>query len=272
MDASPYAKLKDVRVKTGQFFDLMFEKQSMKWQMAEKIALSDRSLPLQIRVNVRARRLTLRLDPAGCSVRVSVPPGTSEQQISEFLMRSRCWLEQHVARLPPPLGNVAMLREGVKIPYLGTPHLLVHGRGRGVTHLAQDATGQGQIILYGEVVHWPRHLRDFLQKRAAQTISPLVVQFAREVGRKPKSIRYKDTKSRWGSCTACGNLSFSWRIIMAPMMVVRYLVAHEVAHLVEMNHGAQFWVLCEKLCPETKRCRSWLKRNGPALHAIAFEP
>ncbi|TIO80025.1 MAG: M48 family metallopeptidase, partial [Mesorhizobium sp.] len=74
-----------------------------------------------------------------------------------------------------------------------------------------------------------------------------------------------------GSCTSEGNLSFSWRIMMAPPAVINYLVAHEVAHLKEMNHGPKFWKLCEKLCPDTDRCKDWLKRNGGALQAIVFE-
>ena len=91
------------------------------------------------------------------------------------------------------------------------------------------------------------------------------------VGRKAKAIRFRDTSSRWGSCTSDGTLSFSWRIMMAPAPVINYLVAHEVAHLKEMNHGPKFWRLCEELCPDTERCKDWLKRNGGALQAIQFE-
>ena len=91
------------------------------------------------------------------------------------------------------------------------------------------------------------------------------------MGRKAKAIRFKDTSSRWGSCTADGSLSFSWRIMMAPPPVIDYLVAHEVAHLREMNHGPRFWKLCKELCTDTERCKAWLKRNGSALQAISFE-
>ena len=84
-------------------------------------------------------------------------------------------------------------------------------------------------------------------------------------------MRFKDTTSRWGSCTADGKLAFSWRIMMAPPTVIDYLVAHEVAHLKEMNHGPKFWALCRKLCPRTDEARAWLKRNGGALQAIGFD-
>ena len=91
------------------------------------------------------------------------------------------------------------------------------------------------------------------------------------IDKRAKSVRFRDTSSRWGSCTSDGKLSFSWRIMMAPKPVINYLVAHEVAHLKQMNHGPKFWKLCEELCPDTERCKDWLKRNGNALQAIQFE-
>ena len=80
----------------------------------------------------------------------------------------------------------------------------------------------------------------------------------------------KDTRSRWGSCSWNGNLSFSWRIVMAPPLVIDYLAAHEVAHLQEMNHGPKFWALCKQLCPRMEEARTWLKQHGSQLHAIDF--
>lgn len=88
----------------------------------------------------------------------------------------------------------------------------------------------------------------------------MVKSYAHKIGREVKSIRYKDTKSRWGSCSVDGRLSFSWRLVMAPKEVFEYVVAHEVAHLIEMNHGPRFWTLCEKLCPNSKVYRTWLKK------------
>jgi hypothetical protein len=127
-----------------------------------------------------------------------------------------------------------------------------------------------QLIVRGERIHLPRRIADYLKKEAKAEIAVLVARHTETVGRPAKSIRYKDTTSRWGSCSSEGNLSFSWRIMMAPKPVINYLVAHEVAHLVHMNHGKDFWALCEELCPDTERCRAWLKKNGTALQAIGF--
>jgi len=236
----------------------------------QHFTLSDRILPLQICVNARARRLILRIEPGGQALRVTVPPGTCDTQIANFLMRLRGWLEARVAQLPKPVEEGSMLRPGIKIPYLGQPHRIVYQGGRGPTRLVTISQGESQIIVTGEAAHLPRRLMDFFKQQARLTIAPLVVAYAAQIERRPKAICYKDTRSRWGSCSETGRLSFSWRIMMAPLPVIRYLVAHEVAHLAEMNHGSRFWQICTQLCPQTPHCRAWLKRNGQSLHAIDF--
>ena len=126
-------------------------------------------------------------------------------------------------------------------------------------------------MVHGDRLHLPRRIADFLKREAKRDIEALVIKHTGAIGRRAKNIRFKDTSSRWGSCTADGSLSFSWRIMMAPAPVINYLVAHEVAHLKEMNHGPKFWKLCEELCPDTERCKAWLKKNGAALQAIQFD-
>lgn len=235
------------------------------------LELSDRLLPLTIVKSERAKRLTLRIEAGGKAVRVTVPPSTSQNQTMNFVERYRGWIEKRISHLPPP-QDTPMLREGVFIPILGHPYEIVHGKGRGTVEIVPDDDKKGgKIVVYGESEHIPRRLSDALKKQAALVIAPLVVKHSAIVGRKPTSVRYKDTKSRWGSCSADGHLSFSWRIVMAPFGVINYLVAHETAHLAEMNHSTAFWSLCEKLCPNAKQYQAWLKRNGQALHAIEFK-
>lgn len=229
--------------------------------------VAGRTLPLRIVENERARRLTLRIDAGGRGLRVTVPPGLRQGEVEKFLDRHRGWLEQRLAQVP----ERPQVRPGIKIPLRGVPHLIVHEPGsRGTVEIARDATGP-ILIVRGDRLHLPRRLADFLKREARREIEPLVARHTAAVGRKAKAIRYKDTTSRWGSCTSEGVLSFSWRIMMTPPKVIDYLVAHEVAHLKEMNHGPQFWQLCRELCPDTDRCKAWLKRNGGALQAIAFE-
>ncbi|KFB08468.1 M48 family metallopeptidase [Nitratireductor basaltis] len=224
-----------------------------------------RQVPLRVVENARAKRLTLRI-AAGGQLRVTIPPGISERQIDDFLQRHRGWLEERLRKLP----EHPVVRPGVKIPIRGVPHLICHEPGKRGTVALGEKDGQKLLIVHGDIQHLPRRIADFLKKEARREIEPLVLKHTASVGRPAKATRYKDTSSRWGSCTSDGVLSFSWRIMMAPRPVIDYLVAHEVAHLREMNHGPRFWKLCRELCPDTDRCKDWLKRNGTALQAIRF--
>ena len=96
-------------------------------------------------------------------------------------------------------------------------------------------------------------------------IEPAARAYARRVGRRVERIALRDTRSRWGSCSTTGTLSFSWRLAMAPDAVLDYVAAHEVAHLRHMNHGAEFWELVETLDPDFRRSEDWLKREGLSL-------
>ncbi|GAB4357844.1 MAG: M48 family metallopeptidase [Oricola sp.] len=227
--------------------------------------VAGRTLPLRVAENPRARRLTLRIKPGDKGLSVTTPVGISMLEVERFLYRNREWLEERLEKMP----ERPQVRPGIKIPIRGVNHEIVHEPGRGVTE-AIRSEGGARLIVRGERIHLPRRVADFLKKEAKAEIEALVAKHTATVGRKAKAVRFKDTASRWGSCSAEGNLSFSWRIMMAPRPVIDYLVAHEVAHLVHMNHGKDFWALCEELCPDTDRCKVWLKKNGAALQAIVF--
>lgn len=229
--------------------------------------VAGRALPLRIVENERARRLTLRIDAGGRGLRITVPPGLARGEVERFLTRHQGWLEQRLARLP----DRPQVRPGIKIPLRGVPHLILHEPGRRGTGAIGRNEGGPILTVHGEAQHLPRRVADFLKREARRDIEALVDRHSAAIGRRARAIRLRDTSSRWGSCTADGVLSFSWRIMMAPPPVINYLVAHEVAHLREMNHGPKFWKLCEELCPDTERCKAWLKRNGGALQAIMFD-
>lgn len=228
--------------------------------------VAGRILPLRVMENPRATRLTLRIDAGGKGLRMTVPPGMPGREIERFLAKHESWIETRIAKMP----NQPKVRPGIRIPVRGVPHLVVHEpASRGTVRQENGAEGP-RLIVYGDRPHLARRVSDFLKREARKDIELLVARHTATVGRRAKAIRLKDTKSRWGSCTSDGTLSFSWRIMMAPPPIIDYLVAHEVAHLIEMNHGPRFWKLCGELCPDTERCKAWLKRNGGALQAIDF--
>jgi len=108
----------------------------------------------------------------------------------------------------------------------------------------------------------------YLRRAAVSDLGDAVDRHCARLGVDARRITVKDTRSRWGSCTADGRLSFSWRLILAPPDVLDYVAAHECAHLLEMNHSPAFWAHVARCRPDWKRQRGWLRANGRALHAI----
>ena len=230
------------------------------------IAVAGRRMPLIIREHARATRMTLRIEPGGRALRMSVPIGISEREIDSFLHRHHGWLASRLNTIPKPTD----LEEGASIPIGGIPHRIERtGKLRGITSV-HEMNGEFVLRVGGAPEHLGRRIADYLKKRARLELEPAVERHTEALGRTATGLKVRDTKSRWGSCTSDGRLSFSWRIAMAPDFVLDYLAAHEVAHLQEMNHSPKFWALCKRLCPETDRAKTWLKKNGSALHAVDF--
>ncbi|MCY6383118.1 M48 family metallopeptidase [Hoeflea prorocentri] len=231
------------------------------------IAVAGRRLPLKINENVRAKRMTLRIEPGGRALRMSVPVGLADTEIDNFLHRHHGWLTARLAKLP----KSSTVTEGGSIDIRGVAHRIVRtGKPRGISQTG-EIDGEPVLFVGGAPEHLGRRTADFLKKLARGELEEAVARHAEALGKTVAAVSMKDTKSRWGSCTAQGRLSFSWRIVMAPDHVIDYLAAHEVAHLEEMNHGPRFWSLCKRLCPRTDEAKSWLKRNGSALHSIDFK-
>jgi predicted metal-dependent hydrolase len=230
------------------------------------VQVGERIMPLTIREHPQASRITLRIEPGGRALRLTVPKGLKMREIDSFLARHDGWLRVKLSKFAADDG----LRPGGRIFVRGVAHRIVHtGSLRGLTEVSQDC-GEPVIQVSGLEDHLRRRLAAFLKKEARADLETLVARHAAAVGKPVKSISMKDTRSRWGSCSWDGNLSFSWRIAMAPPFVIDYLAAHEVAHLREMNHGPGFWSLCSSLCPDMDEARHWLKQNGSQLHAIDF--
>ncbi|MCJ8519809.1 putative metal-dependent hydrolase [Pseudorhizobium tarimense] len=232
------------------------------------LEVGNRALPLKIREHPRSTRITLRIDPGAKGLSLTVPLGLRKSEIDDFLERHQGWLLTKLARFPQAATS---LGPGSSIMFRGVPHVLEHsGSLRGVTE-ALVKEGRAVLRVSGLPEHAGRRVAAFLKKEARKDLEAAVRLHAQGARKSVKSIAMKDTRSRWGSCSWEGNLSFSWRIVMAPPFVIDYLAAHEVAHLDQMNHGPQFWSLCRRLCPRTDEAKAWLKRHGSQLHAVDFD-
>ena len=115
-------------------------------------------------------------------------------------------------------------------------------------------------------LHLPRRVRDYLKREAKRDLEAASRLAAQGLGIKIGRVSVRDQSSRWGSCSSTGVLSYSWRLILAPPFVLDYLAAHEVAHLVELNHSRRFWRLVDGICPHMRRAKAWLDAHGSDLH------
>ncbi|MBB4005256.1 M48 family metallopeptidase [Aurantimonas endophytica] len=233
----------------------------------DRLELAGGPLPVTVRRNPRAKRIILRLAPGGAGVVVTAPRSTPARTINEFLERHRGWVEGRLARIPASIAVV----DGATLQLRGEAVSLVHRPDLRTSRFESGEAG-GRLLIGGDARHFARRVADALKREARRDLEASVARHAASVGLQPRAITLKDTRSRWGSCTADRRLAFSWRIVMAPPAVLDYLAAHEVAHFREMNHGPGFWALCRDLCPEMDFGRDWLKRHGAQLHAIDFTP
>lgn len=219
-------------------------------------------IPVRLRVARRARRFTLRVDPAGGGAVLTLPPGVSRAEAEAFLGRHAGWLAGALARQP---GRV-VVGPGTRLPVAGTEALVTLAPGPRRAPRLED----GCVVLSGPGAAGPR-LAAWLKLRARDALVPAVRRYSGRLGRPVERVSLRDTRSRWGSCSSAGRLGFSWRLAMAPPMVLDYVAAHEAAHLVEMNHAPAFWALVAELMPDYRSHRAWLKREGARLHAYRFE-
>jgi predicted metal-dependent hydrolase len=229
----------------------------METAICETLALPGGPTLVEWRRSHRARRVSLRIDPRGGAVVVTLPQRTARTAGMALLMTNAGWVAERLAALP---GAIAFA-DGAEIPLHGIPHRIRHMPGaRGVAWVEQ-----GEIRVAGDTAFLSRRVSDFLRAEARRSIAALVAEKALQAGVKPARITLKDTSSRWGSCAANGNLAFSWRLVMAPRFVQDYVTAHEVAHLRHMNHGARFWALVRDITPHTDSAVAWLRSDGMRL-------
>jgi predicted metal-dependent hydrolase len=224
----------------------------------------DRAIYLvRVRRHRQARRYTLRIDAASRDVVLTMPPRGSLKEAKEFAQKHGGWIAARLKRLP----EAAPFAHGIEVPLRGVPHRIVHRRGeRGTVWTEADADGNGIICVAGETAHVNRRVGDFLKRQAQRDLDAASRRYAAALGVAIKRISVRDQSSRWGSCSNTGVLSFSWRLIFAPPFVLDYLAAHEVCHLVELNHSPRFWRLVSRQYPNVERAKVWLDVHGTDLH------
>ena len=213
---------------------------------------------LNIRRSKRARRVALRIVPGSGEVELVVPITATLKQGLAFAREKANWLKTHLSDLPPPVP----FEDGSFIPIADRPRRIrrTDELFRGIWLTDEELTvAASPDRLAGDVRRW-------LKKRAREELTSRAEEKAALLRRSFRRLTVRDTSSRWGSCSPEGDLSFSWRVIMAPDYVLDYLVAHEVAHLAELNHSQHFWAIVYQITDQADLGREWLRTEGAHLH------
>lgn len=216
--------------------------------------------PLILRRHPRARNLKLRFEAKSSSALLTLPHGVSDRKAIQFAQQNHGWIKDQYDKAPKAIP----LQSGQIIPFQGKSVTILHEEGE--TAIIKHKGDH--LIVGGPKAAFEKRLQNWLIKQARITFKEAVDNFAPLLQHRPHRIMVRDTKSRWGSCSSKKTLSFSWRLIMAPPEILHYVVAHEMAHLVEMNHSPAFWNVVGKLCPDWRKSRRWLKSKGNGLMII----
>ena len=199
------------------------------------------------------------------SVVVRAPQDTSAEVIETMIESKRFWLWQKIQdeKKAKPI-RARELVSGISLLYLGQELRLdfvpesFNGVRLGETVcLSCDSRACARQVL-----------RDWYRKQARQLILPRVETLASHLGVHPNRVLISEMRFRWGSCSPAGNVNFNWRLVKAPMPVLEYVVVHELAHLLELNHTPEFWNILRIQCPHYLRSKQWLKEHGGLLEEL----
>jgi len=217
--------------------------------------------PIEIRPLRRAKRLRLTFDEAHGRFKLTCPWRTSRKRALAWALDQSDWIAAQLARAQPPEPFVP----GASIPIEGSETLIAW----------TESAPRAPVLVAGELKCGgpeggvARRVESFLRGHALDTMSREVAEFAVKAGTAARSVSVGDAGTRWGSCSSQGRIRVSWRLILAPPEVRRYVVAHEVAHLVHLHHGPEFKALEARLFgPGVARAKAGLRRAGPRLRRL----
>jgi predicted metal-dependent hydrolase len=211
-----------------------------------------------IRRSDRARRIRVRVDPRDGAVEVVLPRRAAQREAAAAVTELRGWIDRRRAEVAVAQARVAA-RAGT-VPYLGTDLLLRPERGRTRVHRRGDVllVPAGEAEARAALERWYR-------RQARAEIAPRLDAAAAAVGKSYTKLTIRDQRTRWGSCSSTGAMSFNWRLLLAPEVVLEYVVRHEAAHLAVLDHSPRFWAVMARLMSGYQQPRRWLREHGATL-------
>lgn len=226
----------------------------------QQIEVAGRLLPVEVRRNDRARRLTMRLASDGGAVLVTIPRWTPTREALAFARSRADWLELQLIKIPAPRE----IGDGAMIPFRGLAVAIRHDAkaARRVSHHAEA------IHVGGPLHNMPSRLQRWLKAEAQALLAADLAHYCARAEREPPALLLSGAQRRWGSCSAKGAIRINWRLVMAPDNVRRSVVAHEVAHLAHFDHSPQFHAYLALIFDgDLPAADRWLKREGRSLYA-----
>ncbi|MDH5596628.1 MAG: M48 family metallopeptidase [Candidatus Peregrinibacteria bacterium] len=236
----------------------------------QSLIINQQKIPYELRRSARAKRLRLQIESDKPLLVVVAPKYAMEFQIKGFLKRQETWIEKNWTKVAKKAAGRPKRQgaDGDVYFYFGEPLQLklipslswkpaVKVRGRQMEialHKAISETEGKKAIKKG--------VAEFYKAKAAEVIHDRLQFFNEYYGLEYRQVTFRNQKTRWGSCSSNRNLNFNWRLIMAPIEVIDYVVVHELCHLRYMNHSAAFWRLVGEKITDHKERKKWLKENS----------
>lgn len=219
------------------------------------------NFPVEVVRTNRKKSATIKLD--GSKVRINVPKSLSDRKVEELIEKRRAWIEtklQQQALKPQPQKKQYI--DGEDFFYLGKSYQLKILMGKN----DQVKISKNFLVVTLKDQNTQTKIRSILEgwykERAKELLTKKTIQLAKVIDVHPRQISIKNYRSRWGSCSSTGNLSYNWRIIQAPINIIDYVIVHELCHLIEHNHSPRYWSHVSKHFPKWKECRDWLKNTN----------
>lgn len=237
---------------------------------SQRLVLDGQEVEWRLVRSSSAKKLRIKVGPDG--IKVVLPEGRDSREAAAFVANNRDWVAEQLARTHKLLAaRRPERRADGRIAFRGE---IVAVR---VVH-SEDWHAPNKVVLDGDAITITcalsnktpvgRSLENWLRKQARERIEHHVSEMAKRLKRSPNRIYVMGQRTKWGNCSALGNVSFNWRLVMAPDVVLRYIVTHEMVHLAVPDHSRKFWLTVQSLCPDTERARQWLVANGQRLQSV----
>jgi predicted metal-dependent hydrolase len=234
---------------------------------AQHVQAGDREITVSVRESDRAQTMRIIVGPRR-PIEIIVPSGTSDTAVETFLASKCRWIARKVAAAEQIAGRPRMLGLEGKVWLQGEPLRTEHVGGTAPRAELCD----GALCISGKRSEAADAIERWYRREARRRISTVVEREAARLGLRFNSLAIRDQKTRWGSCSSRGNLSFSWRLVLCPSEVLDYVAVHELLHLRKPNHSKAFWLMLESAHPGWQDQARWLREHGQELHEYTHDP